>query len=111
MANTNNRFGVLVRERRRELGMTQANLAFAIGISSSHLARIETGKRKPSPKMLDRLMGELELPVSSITDVVLPESTYIAIKNQQEVDKELLGLRSEVKRALLKIAPIIEEIV
>ena len=104
-------WGLLIRDRRRELGMSQADLASEIKMSSSYIAKIETGKQKPSSNLVNKLISALELPVDSITDMIFPESTYIAMKNLQEVDKELLSLRPEVKRSLLKLAPIIEEIV
>lgn len=44
-----------LKQLRKEKGMTQIDLAKAIGVSSSTVAMWETGKRKPSFEMFDRL--------------------------------------------------------
>ncbi len=44
-----------LKELRKEKGMTQIELAAALGVSSGTVAMWETGKRKPSFEMMDRL--------------------------------------------------------
>lgn len=44
-----------LKQLRKEKGMTQIDLAKAIGVSSGTVAMWETGKRKPSFEMFDRL--------------------------------------------------------
>ena len=44
-----------LKELRKEKGMTQIDLAKALGVSSGTVAMWETGKRKPSFEMFDRL--------------------------------------------------------
>lgn len=39
------RLGAAIRERRRELGLTQADLARRVGISRASLASVETGRQ------------------------------------------------------------------
>jgi transcriptional regulator with XRE-family HTH domain len=43
--------GKLVRQLRTERGITQAQLAEWTGVSRSHLAQVELGRRKPSEKV------------------------------------------------------------
>lgn len=44
-----------LKELRKEKGMTQIELAAALGVSSGTVAMWETGKRKPSFEMMERL--------------------------------------------------------
>lgn len=44
-----------LKELRKEKGMTQIELATALGVSSGTVAMWETGKRKPSFEMMERL--------------------------------------------------------
>ena len=44
-----------LKELRKEKGMTQIDLAKALGVSSGTVAMWETGKRKPSFEMFDKL--------------------------------------------------------
>jgi transcriptional regulator with XRE-family HTH domain len=47
--------------RRSALGLSQAKLAEKINIAPNYIALIEMGKRFPSPQMLDRIAGALEI--------------------------------------------------
>ncbi|WP_433228920.1 helix-turn-helix domain-containing protein [Actinomadura formosensis] len=49
------RLGDMVRERRRELGLTQAKVAELAGITQPALSRIEGGGGLPTLAMLDRI--------------------------------------------------------
>lgn len=59
-----------VRRRRVELGLTQAAVAAAAGISAGHLSEIENGTRNPSPPVLSALAEVLEC---STTDLMPPK--------------------------------------
>jgi repressor LexA len=48
------RIGELVRSLRLRRGMSQFDLADAVGIDNSYLSRIESGERRPSPKILKK---------------------------------------------------------
>ena len=48
-------------ERRRELGMTQVQLAAATGIAQSMISRIEQGNANPTVKTLNVLAQALDL--------------------------------------------------
>jgi len=54
------RIGTLIREARRHQGLTQNNLAEALGTSQSAVARIEQGKQNLSLDMLARIGGRLD---------------------------------------------------
>ncbi len=54
--------GTRIRQRRREIGMTQADLARAVGISASYLNLIEWNKRRIAGTRLRRIAEMLKLP-------------------------------------------------
>ncbi len=61
--------GTRVRQRRRELGITQAALAKQVGISPSYLNLIEWNKRRVAGSLLRKIANALELTLEDIDDV------------------------------------------
>lgn len=59
--------GRLVRERRLALGLRQAAVARAAGISAAYLNLIEHDRRRAGPEVLDRLAGALGVAPVSLT--------------------------------------------
>jgi transcriptional regulator with XRE-family HTH domain len=53
--------GDRVRERRHELELTQATLAFRAGVHYSYIGSLETGARNPSVDLVARLAKALEI--------------------------------------------------
>lgn len=51
--------GTSIRQRRRELEWTQAELATKAGVSIAHISRMEAGQRTPSPEVRHRLVKAL----------------------------------------------------
>jgi transcriptional regulator with XRE-family HTH domain len=62
--------GPIVRVARMRLGLTQAELAALVGVSEIAVRQIEAGRRDPSLKTLERLLGALGL-AAAVTDVAL----------------------------------------
>ena len=58
--------GTRIRQRRREIGVTQASLAKQIGISPSYLNLIEWNKRNIAGRLLRRISEALQLPVDEL---------------------------------------------
>ena len=63
MANTAllDAFAAVVRDRRRELGITQGDLAVLAEVDRSFIARIETGKNQPTITVIFALAKGLSL--------------------------------------------------
>lgn len=59
----NNIVGNIIRSKRKELHLTQAQLAEMIDSDAYYISRIETGKQKPGSKFLVALSNALELPI------------------------------------------------
>jgi transcriptional regulator with XRE-family HTH domain len=54
-----NNVGRVVQARRHEVGLSQRDLAKAIGVKSSHVAYIEAGQRYPSISVVGRIADRL----------------------------------------------------
>lgn len=54
-------FGSVLKERRRHLGMTQAQVAGRVGCRPNYIGYLESGARRPSQKLLFRLAKALGL--------------------------------------------------
>lgn len=50
-----------IKEKRRILGMTQANLAEKVGTSTHYIGQIELENKFPTPEMLERIANALEI--------------------------------------------------
>jgi len=50
-----------MKERRRILGITQAQLAEKVDTSTHYVGQIELGNKFPTPEMLERIAGGLEI--------------------------------------------------
>ena len=49
-----------MREQRQKLAISQAKLAERVGTSTHYVCMVETGKKFPTPEMLERIAGALE---------------------------------------------------
>ena len=56
----------MLRERRRQMNLTQKDLAQRIGTSYKYISRLENGKKFPSLEMLICIAGELEVSLDYI---------------------------------------------
>ena len=59
------KLGARIRHLRRKRAMTQRDLSFD-GCSYSYLARIESGDRRPSPRVLSEIAGRLGVTVEEL---------------------------------------------
>lgn len=103
--------GAFIRQKRIEQGITQAQLAKAIDISSSLVSRIESGERRPSHRELLRLSEVLGVRVQVLQQKAghTPEfDWYAAFVSRKEDGKDLLLTatdeeKEELRRYLLYI--------
>lgn len=61
--------GRLIRERRQERGLTQAELAQAVGVHFATMSRIEAGARCPGWHVCERLADALDLWADDLHDL------------------------------------------
>ncbi|SDX49565.1 XRE family transcriptional regulator [Roseicitreum antarcticum] len=60
--------GTRIRARRMALGMRQADLARAVGMSPSYLNLIEHNRRRATPEVVSALAGSLDVPAETLTE-------------------------------------------
>lgn len=92
-----NSIGSIIRAKRKELKLTQAQLAELIGSDEYYISATETGKRKPGSKFLVALSNSLSIPIDSLlgidSNVVLHEQVSdleIKLQSLKASDRELL---------------------
>lgn len=91
------KLGNTIRDKRREMGLSQADLADDVLVSDSYIARIEVGERSPSPKTLSRIAEVLQIPFEKLTALSEPDIKYTKVKLSNEVDRKLCSLPLRIK--------------
>lgn len=91
-----NILGPRIRERRREVGVTQADLARQIGISASYLNLIEHNKRDIGGTLLRKLADALDLPLDQLDGAA--DRRLLETLEEISLSPELLALGVEDKR-------------
>ena len=66
--------GKLVRSRRRQLALSQRQLAAMVGVKASHIAYIEGNQRRPSMSLLGRLADVLGFDQERLLRLSHPEA-------------------------------------
>jgi transcriptional regulator with XRE-family HTH domain len=83
-----------MKERRRVLDITQANLAERVGTSTHYIGQIELKNKFPSPEMLERIAAALEIDSPQLFS--MDTFTDEAIKRFQE------GILADVGTAIVQ---------
>jgi transcriptional regulator with XRE-family HTH domain len=78
------RLGETVRNRREGLGLTQRSLARKLGVEASHVAFIESGRRKPSLKLIGRLADILGSDRQNLLITAHPEARELIGESKRE---------------------------
>ncbi|MDR3336266.1 MAG: helix-turn-helix transcriptional regulator [Treponema sp.] len=68
---------------RKRLGLSQTKLAEKIETASNYIAMIETGKRFPTPQMIERIALALEIDTPELFLREIPESKPIQVIHRQ----------------------------
>ncbi len=58
--------GATVKRLRNERGFTQEGLAKRVGVAPNTIARVESGNRRPSLRLLERLAGGLRIDIGEL---------------------------------------------
>jgi len=83
-----NKLGEFLKTRREALGLTQRSLAQKLGVEASHVAFIESGRRKPSLKLVARVADTLGLDRQELLVLAHPEAKALLTANQVESPKK-----------------------
>ena len=66
--------GILIRNLRKEKGLSQEVLSGLAGVTRSHLAMIENGKKQPTVKTLWAITEALQMPLSKFFCMIEDQS-------------------------------------
>jgi len=83
-----NKLGEFLKTRREALALTQRSLAQKLGVEASHVAFIESGRRKPSLKLVARVADTLGLDRQDLLVLAHPEAKALLTANQVESPKK-----------------------
>jgi transcriptional regulator with XRE-family HTH domain len=79
-----NQLGETIRRHREALRLTQRSLAQRLGVEASHVAFIESGRRKPSLKLVARLADVLGLDRQDLLFQAHPEAKELIVLAEPE---------------------------
>ena len=79
----------MVRTRREGLSLTQRAVAEKLGVEASHIAFIESGRRKPSLKLIARLADILGIDRQSLLILVHPEAKELITDSKPEKPQKI----------------------
>ena len=105
MATISGMFGSTIRDRRRQLHLTQEELSRLINTSVSYVANLEGGRRRPSDKVVMKLAEVLGLDARELFLFAIPKigSFLSELKSSEEMSAWKTFLNSEALRETYNI--------
>jgi transcriptional regulator with XRE-family HTH domain len=101
------RLGQLVRQHRERLGVNQADIGGAVGLSRASIANIETGRQRIPLHHLYRLARALKVDVNALLPTLLPALTDDA---STVVHREIQSTFSLSEREQEEVARVVQSI-
>lgn len=98
-------FGKTVRKMRIDLGLTLKNMAEAMGVTSSYLSAIETGKRAVTKPVLDSIIGYFSADEKQKQMLI-----SAARDSQQSVEISLSGKNDHAREVAIAFARSFDEL-
>jgi transcriptional regulator with XRE-family HTH domain len=83
------KLGEFLKTRRESLGLTQRSLADKLGVEASHVAFLESGRRKPSLKLIARIADTLGLNRQEVLVLAHPEAQELLTTTPLESPKKM----------------------
>jgi transcriptional regulator with XRE-family HTH domain len=87
--------GKKIRQARKEMGLTQTDLAYRVGISTQSISAFESGRIRPDMKYVEKIAQFTHKPLFFFTG----ERVMVAINRVEKMIQEL----TELKEILLKV--------
>jgi transcriptional regulator with XRE-family HTH domain len=105
MATISGMFGSTIRDRRRQLHLTQEELSRLINTSVSYVANLEGGRRRPSDKVVMKLAEVLGLDARELFLFAIPKiGLFLSeLKSSEEMSAWKTFLNSEALRETYNI--------
>jgi len=107
-------FGERLRELREERGMTQKELAAAVGVSAGYLSALEHGHRgRPSWALLQRIVGHLNIiwdDAENLQNLAALSDTRVVVDTTQASSRATLLANVLAQRISLLTEDSLEEV-
>jgi transcriptional regulator with XRE-family HTH domain len=99
------RLGEKIKKRRKQLGLSQGELADRVGVNATHLSRLEGGKYQPSVEVLKRAAGVLEVSTDYLLSDEEDEPAEVTISNKPLAERIRLvdALDEDDQQALIHV--------
>ena len=94
-------FSELIKKIRKEAGLTQAQFANAMGVSTVLIAMIESGQKEVSKKFVIKLAEEMNIHPSSITPFIFVDNNYENHKISK-IEQSLINLGEKIQKLLIE---------
>lgn len=106
MESSKQQFGQRIKKYRKACGMSQEQLAEAIGVDQKHVSRIEVGKSYPTIDRLEKIAQALQVPMGGFFD-----DAGQAADRQKAVRLERMvsELDADYQHIILKFSQILKE--
>lgn len=98
------KIGLKIKETRISRNLTQENIAEAVGVNTSHISNIETGKTKVSLTTLIFICNALDVSVDYILGNELNSPSFAT---DREILREVQKLKPDKKEQLLRITKVL----
>ena len=105
--------GKIIRDQRKSIHLTLAQLSEISGVSLTHLGRIEQGQRRPSSHTLQKIAKPLSFGVNKLlilAGYLSPESSPLSQEERQKICSELNMLLKRVVSDSNRIKEIINRL-
>ncbi len=100
-------FGSLLKQYRKNMGLTQAELSEKLGISEKYVSRVETGVGGISKETLAKYMNILGISPNEIYKEFISNPK---VKKEIEVSEKLTELSTEKLEIVLQIAKMLKDL-
>jgi transcriptional regulator with XRE-family HTH domain len=90
--------GELIKEKRKQLKMTQEGLANEIGVTPATISLYESGERKPDIGNIKKIASTLEISMLTLLDIEIPDTDIdLALRAQDLKPSEIEKVKEYIK--------------
>lgn len=101
--------GKLVRTRRRELGLSQAELALQLGLDQTYISKVESGRMSFSPRYTKLLADALKVELAKVRSKLGYAEDEVSIEIESRPQKPVSRRTSENRRTVPIVGSIVQD--
>ncbi len=95
-------FPDLIKQIRKESGLTQNEFAYSLGVSPILIPMVETGQKQVSKGLIKKLADKLEISSSTLFPFIFIDQNT-SLKNLSSLEKKLIDIGSKMQTHLIKV--------